>query len=158
MFSSGRDVATLLALALIALAGGVATSAAPPLAAQATKAAPREPLYELSGRVELLLGHGGVVAFDDTVDMARMARFAMQFCALESCGKCTPCRIGSIRGAELIDRIMLGQDRERNMRTLADLCETMQHGSLCGLGGMTPFPVRSAVQHFPEDFGAARAN
>jgi formate dehydrogenase iron-sulfur subunit len=114
--------------------------------------------YEALAGIGALLGHGGVVAFDDTVDMARMARFAMQFCALESCGKCTPCRIGSLRGAELIDRIMLGQDRERNMRTLADLCETMQHGSLCGLGGMTPFPVRSAVQHFPEDFGAARAN
>ncbi len=113
--------------------------------------------YEALTAIGALLGHGGVVAFDDTVDMARMARFAMQFCAHESCGKCTPCRIGSTRGAELIDRIMLGQERERNLRTLEDLCETLQHGSLCGLGGMTPFPVRSAMQHFPEDFGR-RAN
>jgi formate dehydrogenase iron-sulfur subunit len=112
--------------------------------------------YEALSGIGALLGHGGVVAFDDTVDMARMARFAMQFCAIESCGKCTPCRIGSTRGAELIDRIIDGQERERNMRTLVDLCETMQHGSLCGLGGMTPFPVRSALQHFPEDFGVAR--
>jgi formate dehydrogenase iron-sulfur subunit len=114
--------------------------------------------YEALAGIGALLGHGGVVAFDDTVDMARMARFAMQFCAHESCGKCTPCRIGSTRGAELIDRIMQGHERERNLRTLEDLCETMQHGSLCGLGGMTPFPVRSAMQHFPEDFTASRAN
>jgi formate dehydrogenase iron-sulfur subunit len=114
--------------------------------------------YEALAGIGALLGHGGVVAFDDTVDMARMARFAMRFCAHESCGKCTPCRIGSTRGAELIDRIMLGQERERNLRTLVDLCETMQHGSLCGLGGMTPFPVRSALEHFPEDFGAPRAH
>ena len=114
--------------------------------------------YEALAGIGALLGHGGVVAFDDTVDMARMARFAMRFCAHESCGKCTPCRIGSTRGAELIDRIILGQERERNLRTLVDLCETMQHGSLCGLGGMTPFPVRSALEHFPEDFGAARAH
>jgi formate dehydrogenase iron-sulfur subunit len=114
--------------------------------------------YEALSGIGALLGHGGVVAFDDTVDMARMARFAMQFCAYESCGKCTPCRIGSTRGAELIERIMRGEERERNLRTLEDLCETMQHGSLCGLGGMTPFPVRSAMQHFPEDFTASRAN
>jgi formate dehydrogenase iron-sulfur subunit len=114
--------------------------------------------YEALAAIGALLGHGGVVAFDDTVDMARMARFAMKFCAHESCGKCTPCRIGSTRGAELIDRIMLGHEREKNLRTLVDLCETMQHGSLCGLGGMTPFPVRSALQHFPEDFGAARTH
>jgi len=114
--------------------------------------------YEALAGIGALLGHGGVVAFDDTVDMARMAHFAMKFCAHESCGKCTPCRIGSTRGAELIDRIMLGQERERNLRTLVDLCETMQHGSLCGLGGMTPFPVRSALEHFPEDFGAPRAH
>lgn len=114
--------------------------------------------YEALAGIGALLGHGGVVAFDDTVDMARMARFAMRFCAHESCGKCTPCRIGSTRGAELIDRIILGQEREQNLRTLVDLCETMQHGSLCGLGGMTPFPVRSALQHFPEDFGATRAH
>ncbi len=108
--------------------------------------------YEALAGIGALLGHGGVVAFDDTVDMARMARFAMQFCAHESCGKCTPCRIGSIRGAELIDRIVRGEERARNLSTLEELCETMQHGSLCGLGGMTPFPVRSAMQHFREDF------
>ena len=112
--------------------------------------------YESLAALGALLGHGGVVAFDDTVDMARMAQFAMRFCAIESCGKCTPCRIGSTRGAELIDRIIEGQERERNLRTLTDLCETMQHGSLCGLGGMTPFPVMSAVRHFPEDFARPR--
>jgi formate dehydrogenase iron-sulfur subunit len=114
--------------------------------------------YEALAAIGALVGHGGIVAFDDSVDMARMARFAMQFCAHESCGKCTPCRIGSTRGVEVIDRIIRGVEREHNLRTLEDLCETLQHGSLCGLGGMTPFPVQSALKHFPEDFGAARAN
>ena len=90
--------------------------------------------------------------------MAGMARYAMEFCAHESCGKCTPCRIGSTRGVELMDRVMLGQDRERNLRLVEELCETLLHGSLCGLGGMTPFPVHSALKHFPEDFGATRAH
>jgi formate dehydrogenase iron-sulfur subunit len=109
--------------------------------------------YEALSAIGALVGHGGVVAFDDTVDMARMARFAMEFCAHESCGKCTPCRIGSTRGVEVIDRIMAGVERERNLTVLEDLCETLVHGSLCGLGGMTPFPVQSALKHFPEDFG-----
>ncbi len=108
--------------------------------------------YEALSGIGALLGHGGIVAFDDTVDMAKMARYAMQFCAVESCGKCTPCRIGSTRGVEVIDAIISGIDTERNMRLLEDLCETMLQGSLCGLGGMTPFPVTSALKHFAEDF------
>jgi formate dehydrogenase iron-sulfur subunit len=90
--------------------------------------------------------------FDDTVDMAEQARFAMEFCAAESCGKCTPCRIGSTRGVEVIDRIIAGEKREKNLQLLDDLCETMVDGSLCALGGLTPFPVQSAIRHFPEDF------
>jgi formate dehydrogenase iron-sulfur subunit len=114
--------------------------------------------YEAFAQVEGMIGHGGVVAFDDTVDMAQMARYAMEFCAIESCGKCTPCRIGSTRGVEVVDRIVAGQQRDKNLELLRDLCDTMLHGSLCALGGMTPFPVLSALKHFPEDFvkGAAR--
>jgi formate dehydrogenase iron-sulfur subunit len=108
--------------------------------------------YEALSGIGALLGHGGVVAFDDTADMAKMARYAMEFCAVESCGKCTPCRIGSTRGVELMDRIIANVDRERNLQLVDELCETMLHGSLCGLGGMTPFPVQSAMKHFPEDF------
>jgi formate dehydrogenase iron-sulfur subunit len=92
------------------------------------------------------------VVFDDTVDMAVQARFAMEFCAEESCGKCTPCRIGSVRGVEVIDRIIADQERDKNLVLLDDLCETMVEGSLCAMGGLTPMPVRSAIQHFPEDF------
>ena len=103
-----------------------------------------------------LIGHGGVVVFDDTVDMARMARFAMEFCSIESCGKCTPCRIGSVRGVETIDKILKGDRREANAALLADLCDTMKFGSLCALGGFVPYPVMSALTHFPEDFGLAR--
>jgi formate dehydrogenase iron-sulfur subunit len=110
--------------------------------------------YEALSAVGALLGHGGIVVFDDTVDMARMARYAMEFCAIESCGKCTPCRIGSTRGVEVIDRILAGVDGERNMRLLEDLCDTMVQGSLCGLGGMAPFPVQSALKYFREDFRA----
>jgi formate dehydrogenase iron-sulfur subunit len=109
--------------------------------------------YEAFAAIGGMVGHGGVVAFDDTVDMAHMARYAMEFCAIESCGKCTPCRIGSTRGVEVIDRIRQDQRREANIELLRDLCDTMLHGSLCALGGMTPFPVRSALDHFPEDFG-----
>jgi formate dehydrogenase iron-sulfur subunit len=113
--------------------------------------------YEAFTEIGALIGHGGVVVFDDTVDMARMARYAMEFCAIESCGKCTPCRIGSTRGVEVIDRIIRGEDREQNLALLEELCETMLQGSLCGLGGMTPFPVRSALKHFAADFtGSAR--
>jgi formate dehydrogenase iron-sulfur subunit len=113
--------------------------------------------YEAFTAIGALVGHGGIVAFDDTVDMARMARYAMEFCAVESCGKCTPCRIGSTRGVEVMDRIMQGgAERPDNIRLLEDLCDTMQYGSLCGLGGMTPFPVMSALKHFPEDFNRDR--
>ena len=108
--------------------------------------------YEAFTAIGALVGHGGIVAFDDTVDMARMARYAMEFCAVESCGKCTPCRIGSTRGVEVIDRIIAGTERQANLAKLETLCDTMQHGSLCGLGGMTPFPVMSALKHFPADF------
>src|SRR5262245_45681976 len=108
--------------------------------------------YEALSGIGALLGHGGIVVFDDTVDMARMARYAMEFCAIESCGKCTPCRVGSTRGTEVIDRILYGVDRDGNLRLLEELCETMVEGSLCGLGGMTPFPVRSVLRHFREDF------
>ena len=93
---------------------------------------------------------GGIVAFDDTVDMAKQARYAMQFCANESCGKCTPCRIGSTRGVEVIDRIRAGQHEQ--IQLLRSLCDTMTHGSMCAMGGMTPYPVLSALNHFPEDF------
>jgi len=110
--------------------------------------------YEALVGIGAMLGHGGIVVFDDTVDMARMARYAMEFCAIESCGKCTPCRIGSTRGVEVIDRILAGVDGERNVRLLEELCETMVQGSLCGLGGMAPFPVQSALKHFREDFRA----
>jgi formate dehydrogenase iron-sulfur subunit len=110
--------------------------------------------YEALSAIGALLGHGGIVAFDDTVDMAKMARYAMEFCAIESCGKCTPCRIGSTRGVEVMDRIIAGVDTEHNLKLLEDLCETMLQGSLCGLGGMTPFPVTSALKYFAEDFRA----
>ncbi len=108
--------------------------------------------YEAFVAINAMVGHGGVVAFDDTVDMARMARWAMEFCAIESCGKCTPCRIGSTRGVEVIDRIIGNRNRESNVELLRDLCDTMLSGSLCALGGMTPYPVLSALNHFPEDF------
>ena len=108
--------------------------------------------YEAFAQKKGMLGHGGVVVFDDTVDLAKQARFAMEFCAIESCGKCTPCRIGSTRGVETIDKIIANKDRAKNLQVLDDLCEVMLDGSLCALGGLTPFPVLSAVQHFPEDF------
>ena len=108
--------------------------------------------YEALAEIGAMLGHGGVVVFDDTVDMARMARFAMEFCAAESCGKCTPCRIGSVRGVETLDRIIAGAEPERNLLLLDDLCATMTKGSLCAMGGLTPMPVQSAIRHFPEDF------
>ena len=112
--------------------------------------------YEAFAARDGLIGHGGVVVFDDTVNMARQARFAMEFCAIESCGKCTPCRIGSARGVELMDKVMAGEAVEANLIVLEDLCNTMKFGSLCALGGFTPYPVMSALNHFPEDFGAKR--
>ncbi|MEZ6023353.1 MAG: NADH-ubiquinone oxidoreductase-F iron-sulfur binding region domain-containing protein [Hyphomonadaceae bacterium] len=108
--------------------------------------------YESFAALDGLIGHGGIVVFDDSVDMAAQARFAMEFCAIESCGKCTPCRIGSVRGQEVIDRIVAGDQRERNLALLEDLCRTLKLGSLCALGGFTPYPVMSALRHFPEDF------
>jgi formate dehydrogenase iron-sulfur subunit len=112
--------------------------------------------YEAFSNIWAVVGHGGIVAFDDTVDMAKMARYAFEFCAIESCGKCTPCRIGSIRGAEVIDKIIAGKDTVKNIKLVRDLSDTMLNGSLCALGGMTPYPVLSAMNHFPEDFGIAK--
>jgi formate dehydrogenase iron-sulfur subunit len=113
--------------------------------------------YESMAAAKGMLGHGGIVVFDDTVDMARQARFAFQFCAKESCGKCTPCRIGSTRGVETIDKIIAGRDRQRNIQLVRDLCEVMTEGSLCALGGLAPLPVLSALDHFSEDFARAPA-
>ena len=110
--------------------------------------------YEKFAEIGAMIGHGGIVVFDDTADMAAQARFAMEFCAVESCGKCTPCRIGAVRGVEVIDRVLANENRDDNLTLLADLCDTMVDGSLCAMGGMTPFPVRSAVKYFPEDFGS----
>ena len=112
--------------------------------------------YEAFTAIGAIVGHGGIVVFDDTVDMAAQARFAMEFCAIESCGKCTPCRIGSVRGVETIDRIVGGIDREGNQSLLMELCDTLEGASLCAMGSMTPLPVRSAIKHFAEDFGADR--
>ena len=107
--------------------------------------------YEAFAEAGAMVGHGGVVVFDDTVDMAAQARFAMEFCAAESCGKCTPCRVGAVRGVEVIDRIVAGQDAAANVVLLEDLCELMTDGSLCAMGGLTPMPVRSVLRYFPED-------
>ncbi len=108
--------------------------------------------YEAFAAIKGMLGHGGIVAFDDSVDMAAQARYAMEFCAIESCGKCTPCRIGSTRGVEVIDRLIAGENAAKQEAILRDLCETLTYGSLCALGGLTPYPVISALNHFPQDF------
>ena len=108
--------------------------------------------YEAFSQAGGMLGHGGIVVFDDTVDMAAQARYAMEFCAIESCGKCTPCRIGSTRGVEVIDRLRAGDRPLLQQTVLRDLCNTLTHGSLCALGGLTPLPVLSALDYFPEDF------
>lgn len=113
--------------------------------------------YEAYTGIAAMVGHGGIVAFDDTVDMAHMAQYAMEFCAIESCGKCTPCRIGSTRGVETIVKIRRQDNPEQNEQLLRDLCDTMIAGSLCALGGMAPFPVLSALEHFAEDFGLPTA-
>ncbi len=113
--------------------------------------------YEAFAALNGLLGHGGIVVFDDTVDLAHQARFAFEFCAKESCGKCTPCRIGATRGVEVMDRITAGIERDKNLAVLTDLCEVMTDGSLCAMGGLTPVPVLSALTHFPEDFRPASA-
>ncbi|MCA0241376.1 MAG: formate dehydrogenase [Proteobacteria bacterium] len=111
--------------------------------------------YEAYAAFGAVVGHGGIVVHDDTADMAQLARYAMEFCALESCGKCTPCRIGSTRGVEVIDRVIRGDNRAQQVMLLRDLCDTMLHGSLCAMGGMTPYPVLSALEHYAEDFGIA---
>ena len=108
--------------------------------------------YEAFVAAGAMVGHGGLVVFDETVDMAAQARFAMEFCAAESCGKCTPCRVGAVRGVEVIDRITAGGNRDENLALLEDLCDVMTEGSLCAMGGLTPMPVRSAITHFPDDF------
>jgi formate dehydrogenase iron-sulfur subunit len=114
--------------------------------------------YEAFVAAGAMVGHGGIVVFDDTVDMAAQARFAMEFCAAESCGKCTPCRVGSVRGVEVIDRITAGEHRDENLALLEDLCDVMTEGSLCAMGGLTPMPVRSALTHFPDDFVARESH
>ncbi len=114
--------------------------------------------YEAYAAIGAVLGHGGIVVHDDTADMAGLARYAMEFCAIESCGKCTPCRIGSTRGVEVIDRITGGSNREQQVILLRDLCDTMVGGSLCAMGSMTPLPVLSALDHYPEDFGLTAAD
>jgi len=124
--------------------------------------------YEAYAAVGAVVGHGGIVVHDDTADLAKLARYAMEFCAIESCGKCTPCRIGSTRGVEVIDRIVAPPSSTRNstrngpqhnrpqqVQLLRDLCDTMLNGSLCAMGGMTPYPVLSALNHYPQDFGIA---
>jgi formate dehydrogenase iron-sulfur subunit len=108
--------------------------------------------YEAFAAQDGLIGHAGVVVFDDTVDMLKQARFAMEFCAIESCGKCTPCRIGAVRGVETLDKIAGGERSGEQVDLLKDLCDTMKAGSLCALGGFTPYPVLSALTHFPQDF------
>ncbi|MBO6900493.1 MAG: NADH-quinone oxidoreductase subunit NuoF [Rhizobiaceae bacterium] len=108
--------------------------------------------YEAFAERDGLIGHAGIVVFDDTVDMLKQARFAMEFCAVESCGKCTPCRIGSTRGVETLDKVRANIEPEKQLELVTDLCNTMKFGSLCALGGFTPYPVMSAIKHFPEDF------
>ena len=110
--------------------------------------------YEAFLDIGAMLGHGGIVVFDDLSNMAQQARFAMEFCAIESCGKCTPCRIGSIRGVEVIDKMIAGEDRDENHELLVELCDTMEDASLCAMGGMTPYPVRSVLKYFAEDFAS----
>jgi len=111
--------------------------------------------YEAFTATDGLIGHAGIVVFDDSVDMMKQARFAFEFCAFESCGKCTPCRIGAVRGAETLDKLAAGADPDEQKALVADLCNTMKFGSLCALGGFTPYPVMSALTHFPEDFKPA---
>ena len=112
--------------------------------------------YEAFSAIGAMIGHGGIVVFDDTVNMAEQARFAMEFCAIESCGKCTPCRIGSTRGVEVIDRMIEGENRDENYDLLVELCDTMEDASLCAMGGMTPYPVRSVLKYFADDFASPR--
>jgi formate dehydrogenase iron-sulfur subunit len=114
--------------------------------------------YEAYAAVAAMVGHGGIVVHDDTADLAGLVRYAFEFCAIESCGKCTPCRIGSTRGAEVVERLVAAPVSLKGAQEelLRDLCDTMVAGSLCAMGGMTPFPVLSALDHYPEDFGLPR--
>ncbi len=112
--------------------------------------------YEAFAGKDGLIGHAGIVVFDETADMLKQARFAFEFCAVESCGKCTPCRIGSTRGVEVADKIRAGIEPESQITLMTDLCNTMKFGSLCALGGFTPYPVMSALTHFPDDFRPAQ--
>jgi formate dehydrogenase iron-sulfur subunit len=112
--------------------------------------------YEAFLDIGAMIGHGGIVVFDDTADMAQQARFAMEFCAIESCGKCTPCRIGAVRGVEVIDRMIADENRDENYELLVELCDTMEDASLCAMGGLTPFPVRSVLKYFAEDFASSQ--
>jgi len=112
--------------------------------------------YEAYAALGATLGHGGIVVHDDTADMAKLARYALKFCAIESCGKCTPCRIGAVRGVEVMDKVIANCERPAQIALLRDLCDTLLHGSLCAMGGMTPYPVLSALQHFPQDFGIVK--
>ena len=109
--------------------------------------------YEAYAAVGASIGHGGIVVHDDSADLSKLARYAMEFCAIESCGKCTPCRIGATRGVEVIDRLLRGENQAQQVVLLRDLCDTMLHGSMCAMGGMTPYPVLSALNHYPQDFG-----
>lgn len=111
--------------------------------------------YEALAGSQAMLGHGGVVVFDDSADMARLARFAFEFCEIESCGKCTPCRVGATRGKETVDKVLRGENVAANIALVEDLCEVMRDGSLCAMGGLTPMPVLSALRLFPEDFDRA---
>lgn len=111
--------------------------------------------YEVLAEKGAMLGHGGIVVFDDDVDMAEQARFAFEFCQIESCGKCTPCRLGAIRGKETVEKIQRGENVAANLTLVEDLCEVMKDGSLCAMGGLTPMPVLSAIKLFPEDFDRA---
>lgn len=113
--------------------------------------------YEAFSKVHAVLGHGGIVVFDDSADMAEQAKFAFDFCVEESCGKCTPCRIGSVRGSELIGKIQAGENIPENLELVKDLCEVMDSGSLCAMGGMTPIPVLSAMDKWPQDFNKSDA-
>ena len=108
--------------------------------------------YETLAKAKTMLGHGGLVVFNDTTNMLSLARYAMEFCEIESCGKCTPCRIGSVRGKETLDKIASGKNIEENIQILDDLCDLMEEASLCAMGGLTPMPVRTAMQLFPDEF------
>ncbi|MFI5304497.1 MAG: formate dehydrogenase beta subunit [Nitrospiria bacterium] len=108
--------------------------------------------YEAYTALQAVIGHGGIVVHDDRANLANLARYAMEFCAIESCGKCTPCRIGATRGVEVMDKIIANKDRTAQIELLRDLCDTMLNGSMCAMGGMTPYPVLSALNHFPHDF------